>query len=198
MATIFTHTFVAASLGKAVFPEKMPARFWVLTIVCTVLPDIDVIGFRFGIRYADALGHRGFSHSLTFAALIALLVTVAAFPAVLRFSKRWWLLTGYFFLVSASHGLLDSMTDGGYGIAFLSPFDLTRYFFPWQPLHVSPIGIRGFLSPYGMRILLNEFLWIGVPFLAFLLPLMWHRRALRRASSSPCPKKQSASKKPCF
>jgi inner membrane protein len=198
MATIFTHTFVAASLGKAVFPEKMPARFWVLTIVCTVLPDIDVIGFRFGIRYADALGHRGFSHSLTFAALIALLVTVAAFPAVLRFSKRWWLLAGFFFLVTASHGLLDSMTNGGYGVAFLSPFDTTRYFFPWQPLQVSPIGIHGFLSPRGLSILLNELYWVGVPFLAFLLPLMWHRRALRRASASRFPKEQAAPKKPCF
>ena len=34
------------------------------------LPDADVIGFRFGISYADAFGHRGFSHSLAFALLM--------------------------------------------------------------------------------------------------------------------------------
>jgi hypothetical protein len=26
--------------------------------VCSTLPDIDVVGFRFGIRYGDFCGHR--------------------------------------------------------------------------------------------------------------------------------------------
>ena len=180
MATVFTHTFVAAALGKAVLPEKMPVRFWILGIVCSVLPDADVLGFRFGIRYADVFGHRGFMHALFFALLLGLLVTVLAFPAVQRFSRRWWLLAGYFFVVTASHGLLDAMTDGWYGVAFFSPFDTTRYFLPWQPLQVSPIGVRGFLNPRGLAILLNEFFWIWVPILVFLIPLSGRLRSLRR------------------
>ena len=36
-----------------------------------MIPDIDVIGFRFGIHYGDFWGHRGFTHSLVFAALLA-------------------------------------------------------------------------------------------------------------------------------
>lgn len=198
MATVFTHTFVAASLGKAVFPGKMPLRFWVLSIVCSVLPDADVLGFHFGIRYGDMLGHRGFMHSLAFALLFALIVTMLAFPAVQRFTKQWWLLTGYFFLVTASHGVLDALTNGGYGIAFFSPFDRTRYFFPWQPLQVSPIGIRGFLSPRGVQVMVNEFFWIWVPLLALLLPLAWRRRTRRRASAPGSPKERVFPRTPCF
>ena len=33
----------------------------------SLLPDADVIGFRFGVRYEDTWGHRGATHSLTFA-----------------------------------------------------------------------------------------------------------------------------------
>ena len=32
-----------------------------------MLPDLDVIGFFFGVRYDDMLGHRGITHSLAFA-----------------------------------------------------------------------------------------------------------------------------------
>ena len=33
----------------------------------SMLPDADVIGFSFGVRYGDPWGHRGATHSLTFA-----------------------------------------------------------------------------------------------------------------------------------
>jgi len=43
-------------------------------VLCSVIPDLDAIGFRFGIHYGDFWGHRGFTHSLIFAALLAGLV----------------------------------------------------------------------------------------------------------------------------
>jgi inner membrane protein len=58
-------------------------------------------------------------------------------------------------IVLASHGLLDTLTNGGLGIAPIWPFDHTRYFAPWTPIPVSPIGLR-FLSPYGMFVALVE------------------------------------------
>ena len=163
MASAFTHGFVALSFGKLFFRERMPARFWVLSVVCTLLPDVDVIGFFLGVRYSDALGHRGFTHSLLFALLLAILVTVIAFPAVRRFSKQWWTLATFFFLSTASHGVLDAMTDGGYGIAFFSPISNTRLFLPWRPLEVAPIGVRGFFSRWGWNVLMSELLWIWIP-----------------------------------
>jgi len=69
------------------------------------------------------------------------------------------------------------MTDGGLGVAFLAPFHNERFFFPWRPIAVSPIGISGFLGKRGMAILAAEFLWIWIPCLLLAaLSLLWRHR----------------------
>lgn len=55
------------------------------------------------------------------------------------------------------------MTDGGLGVAFFSPFDDTRYFLPWTPIRVSPIGMERFFSGRGLAVLQSELLWIWLP-----------------------------------
>ena len=69
----------------------------------------------------------------------------------------------YFTVVTASHGVLDALTNGGLGIAFFAPFDSTRYFFAWRPVRVSPISITAFFSRWGVRIVLSEMLYIWLP-----------------------------------
>jgi membrane-bound metal-dependent hydrolase YbcI (DUF457 family) len=96
-----------------------------------MLPDIDVLGFWFGIHYGDFWGHRGFTHSLFFAGVIVTLALVAGLPRALSGLSRGWLWL-YFFLATASHGILDAMTNGGLGVAFFSPFDNTL-FLPLAP-----------------------------------------------------------------
>jgi inner membrane protein len=163
MASLFTHAFVGTALGANGVPEwRKDWRFWGLIIVCSILPDIDSIGFHLGIPYSSFWGHRGITHSLTFAAILAICV-VTGFSRAFR---RPWRLALLLFLVTATHGILDAMTDGGLGIAFFSPFDLQRYFLPWRPIHVSPIGIGRFFSARGLRILWSEILWVWLPILA--------------------------------
>jgi inner membrane protein len=65
--------------------------------------------------------------------------------------------------LSASHGLLDAFTNGGLGIALLSPFNDTRYFFPWSPIMVSPIGVEAFVSKWGLMVIKTEMIWIWLP-----------------------------------
>lgn len=89
------------------------------------------------------------------------------------------MLAGYFFAVTASHGVLDAMTSGGYGIAFFSPFDNTRYFLPWRPLVVSPIGVYGFFSRWGWNVITSELLWIWLPGLALVCAIALIRRRRR-------------------
>jgi inner membrane protein len=158
----------------------MPLRFWMLGVFCSLLPDLDVIAFRLGIPYRHMLGPRGFSHSLPFALIVGLLVVLLAFRSVPRFTRKWWVLACYFFAVTASHGVLDAMTSGGYGIAFFAPFDNTRYFLPWRPLVVSPIGVYGFFSRWGWNVIVSELLWIWMPTLLFLVMLLLYRKKLRR------------------
>ena len=74
MPTIFTHAIAAVALGRLFAGEKMPARFWVLSIFCAVIPDADVISFSYRFQRGSMFGHRGLSHSFLFALLLALLI----------------------------------------------------------------------------------------------------------------------------
>lgn len=175
MASAFTHGFVGFALGEAMFPEKMPKRFRLLMPAAAILPDIDAVGHMLGVEYASSWGHRGLVHSIAFAALIALGITALFFRAP-EFNRRRWKLIVCFFLAAVSHGVLDAMTTGGLGVAFFSPFDTTRYFLPWRPIRVSPIGVGSFFSAWGVRVIVSELLWVWLPVAAALLLVKVLRR----------------------
>lgn len=175
MASAFSHVVVAAALGMAWRPAARSLRFWVFGAACSVGPDLDVLGFWFGVPYDHPLGHRGMTHSLLFAALLALGVVAAAFagPEWSGARLRVW---GYLFCATTSHGILDAMTNGGLGVAFFAPFDSTRYFLPFRPIEVSPIGFGEFFTDHGLVILASEIPWVWLPSLLFIAPLWSARR----------------------
>jgi inner membrane protein len=161
MASAFSHAVAALAMGKSIRSKELNGRVLLLGVICSIVPDVDVIGFDVGIRYGDLWGHRGLTHSLFFAALLSGALVALWYrqkPAAVRMG-----LFVYFFLSTASHGVLDAMTNGGLGVAFFSPFDTTRYFFPLRPVLVSPIGVSEFFTQYGVRVLLSEALWIWFP-----------------------------------
>jgi inner membrane protein len=178
MASAFTHAAFALALGTAFRHPGPPARFWVVGVAFAALPDLDGIGFWLGVPYESEFGHRGFSHSLFFAALMAS-VGLLAFRGVADRARVWVFL----FLATASHGLLDAMTSGGGGVAFFAPFDNERYFFPWRPILVSPMSIRRFFSERGLRVLGTELVWIWIPGAAFALAAVAVRQRRGRAVS---------------
>jgi inner membrane protein len=81
-------------------------------------------------------------------------------------AARLWL---FLFLATASHGVLDAMTNGGLGVAFFAPFSDARYFFPWRPIVVSPISIRAFFGPRGLQVMWSEIGWIWAPSIVLFL-----------------------------
>jgi inner membrane protein len=182
--TAITHAIIPLALGKAATRKKETIQFWLLAVVCSVVPDLDVIGFSFGVEYGDFFGHRGFFHSLFFAFLLSLFVVVVAFRKERILSRRWLLIWLFFFVVSGSHGVLDMLTDGGLGIAIFSPFDTARYFFPWRPLRVSPIGIDAFFTYWGGRSLQSEIIWIWIPLMVVLIASEVCRRLRPKARSN--------------
>ena len=176
MASAFSHAIASVALGSTFRTSPCPAKFWLLGILCAVLPDADVVGFAFGIPYEHVLGHRGLSHSLVFAAVLATTVVTLAFRSE-RFTasrmKLWW----YFFVATVSHGVLDAMTTGGLGVAFLAPFNDSRFFFPFRPILVSPIGVGRFFSEWGLAVIRSEVLWIWLPSAVLVgAMLFFHRR----------------------
>ena len=168
MASAFSHAVAALAIGRGMlFRESL--KFWLLGMFCAVIPDVDFIGFRLGIPYGNPFGHRGFTHSLFFAIFLALVIMQLFYRQQKIFSKKGMVILFFFFLSGVSHGILDAFTNGGLGVAFFFPFDNTRYFFPWRPIQVSPIGVTAFFSERGIRVLKSEFLWIWVPSLIIIV-----------------------------
>lgn len=164
MPTIITHSVVAVSAGCSLSLVEKSFKFWMLSVICSSLPDADVIGYHWlYIPSYHFFGHRGFFHSPFFALIVSVVVVGIFYRRESIFSRQWWKYFLYFFVLTASHGILDALTNGGNGIALLSPFTNERYFFPWTPIEVSPLSIDRFLSPRGLTVLLSELTWIWVP-----------------------------------
>jgi inner membrane protein len=169
MATL-GHLAVGLAAGRLHLPRDATPPTVATTMAALALlsfaPDADVIAFALGIPYGAPWGHRGAAHSPVFGlllgALLGLLLPLGGRP-------RWQtMLTAS--AVIASHGLLDTLTDGGLGIALLWPFSHRRIFAPWRPFEVAPIG-TGMLSARGLHILLGE----TVIFSPLLLYALWPR-----------------------
>ena len=175
MASIFTHPAPALALRMAYGSSAIPPRLFLAALVASILPDLDVASFSFGIKYADSLGHRGFSHSLVFALAMGAL---AFLTAPLLKAKR----SIAFFVITAiviSHILLDALTTGGLGVAFFWPLDEARYFLPWRPIVVSPFSIKRFFSDWGYRVIVSELRYVWIPCLAFGIVGYCRRRYAR-------------------
>jgi inner membrane protein len=161
MASAISHAVAALALGACLGRARVPARALVAGAALAVVPDLDAIGFWLGVPTHSVLGHRGLTHSLAFAVVAGLAAAGVYRRADHQGTGGPWLRV-YFILVLASHGLIDAMTNGGPGIAFFSPFSNARYFFPFRPIQVSPIGIDVF-NDRGLRILASESRWVWLP-----------------------------------
>lgn len=156
MASLFGHALLGCTLSK-VLDKTNSKKLFVLAIISAILPDVDVLSFEFGIPYEHWLGHRGFTHSIVFAIIWSLVMSVV-------FGKNnKWLFFIILFLATLSHAVLDAMTTGGLGVGFFIPFENTRYFLGFRPIQVSPIGIEKFFSEWGFKVIMSELIWIGLP-----------------------------------
>ena len=166
MPTILTHAVAGIAIAQALAPCSRRAEISLFAAGCAMLPDIDVLGFRFGIQYGDLLGHRGLTHSLLFAGLLAATVTLLLRNKALGGDLRVFL---SLFAAAASHGILDAFTNGGLGVAFFAPFDAARYFFWVRPILVSPLNLGAFATHRGISVLLSEMAWVWTPSVAVVI-----------------------------
>ncbi len=152
MPTIFTHPAVALG-AKPWFRDAITTPVLIAGVFGTMVPDADVAGLGNGVAYGSMFGHRGFTHSIVFALLVsALLLPLTRAPRKLA-------AFAYIFLSTMSHGVLDAFTSGGRGVGFLAPFSNHRFFAPWRPIRVSPIGTTQRLLP----VLTSELKWVWLP-----------------------------------
>lgn len=178
MPTILTHAAVPLALGLGLGRDVVARRLLLTGVLCSVIPDLDVLAFRFDIPYASGLGHRGFTHSIAFALAVAASGTF--FARALRAPAPTVFL--FLFAATASHGLLDAFTNGGLGVAFMWPWSTERFFAPVHPIEVSPLGWSRLLTDRGARVLFSEVLWVWLPCATLAVALAMVR--LRRTAAA--------------
>lgn len=181
MPTVFTHAIVPLAVAAGLGRRTISTRLAWAGAAAAMLPDLDVIAFRFGIAYAHEFGHRGASHSLGFALLMAAL----AFACAPWLRSRRLVAAGFIGASTASHPLLDMLTDGGLGVALWWPWSDDRVFAALRVIEVSPISVRRFLDGRGWEVLQSEFVWVWLPAIAAALLLWSLRRLLRRDRTTP-------------
>lgn len=163
MASAFSHVAIPIALYAAFKSRDVNGKLLVVAMVLSVIPDLDVIAFKLGIPYASQWGHRGFTHSLVFAASVSLFLMLFS----KQLQSRPWIIFWFCFVSCTSHALLDAMTNGGLGVALYWPFNSERIFFPFTPIQVSPIGVSNFFTERGLAVIASELWWVLIPALVF-------------------------------
>jgi inner membrane protein len=171
MPTVFTHAVVGVAISTLGRPAG--ARLGLAAAACAVVPDLDMVAVWLGVPWFHVLGHRGFSHSLAFAAILGGVLAARGFHERGGGRLAAWLVLS---TATASHGVLDAITDGGPGVAFFAPFDSGRYLLPWRPIPASPISVRGLFSARGAAVVRAEVLLLCLPAVLLALAVVWRRR----------------------
>lgn len=147
-----TQIVLGAAVGEAVLGKKIGNRAMLWGAIAGTIPDLDVFVRYFTDPITATEMHRGFSHSLVFAVLMAPILGWIANKIHRKREiglKPWMKL---FFLCVVTHPLLDNHTT--WGTQFFWPFEYRIAFkniFVADPLYT-------------------------LPFLVFLLIAMFHKR----------------------
>jgi inner membrane protein len=172
VTTLVTHAALPWLARRLVeVPTADRRRLLLASMICACVPDLDVIGYAFAVPSTSPWSHRGLTHSLAFAALLAFAVTQVFFRA----SRVQRLIFGCLFAATAAHGVLDAFTHGEVGVALFAPFDDRRWLLPWNPVPAMPLGVDELFGRWGALVLFDEALLVLVPW-ALLVALARRRR----------------------
>lgn len=136
-----TQIVLGAAVGEAVAGRKMGNKAALWGAIGGTIPDLDVL-LRSLVHPIDAaLIHRGFSHSIVFAALVAPIMAYLLYRLYKkRFTYKIWFWLAFGSIIT--HPMLDIFTN--YGTQFFWPFDLRLTFnsvFVVDPLYTLPFGL---------------------------------------------------------
>ena len=76
MPMLITHAAIPLSLGFGPGRIIIAPLLRLAGVALAMLPDADVLAFKFGVVYDNIFGHRGFTHSVLFALVVPLLCLV--------------------------------------------------------------------------------------------------------------------------
>ena len=135
-----TQIVLGASVGEVVLGKKVGNKAILWGAIAGTIPDLDVLLRYFTDEISSTQMHRGFSHSIVFAVLIAPLLGWIAKKIHFKLKevsfKDW---TKLFFWTTVTHPLLDAHTT--WGTQFFWPFNYRLAYqniFVVDPLYTLP------------------------------------------------------------
>lgn len=168
-----SHGLTGAALVAALHPNPSTRRYRLALLAGAFLANAADFDFALVRAFGSRAWHRGFTHSLVFAAAVGLVFVAVAGRARLREAAGYG-------LAFASHAVLDWLTtkEGG-GVELLWPaseerMGLRLWGLSEVPSRLPPSGV--------MKALLVELLIFGPP---FALVVLARRRGRVRASAAP-------------
>jgi inner membrane protein len=121
-----THIALGAVIGEAYAGKALGKKALVIGALAQSLPDVDFVTSLWLSPVDTLLAHRGFTHSILFALVAAVLLGIAAARrGRSSLSARQWIL--FFGIELAVHLFLDSFNN--YGIGWFEPFSRVRISF---------------------------------------------------------------------
>ena len=148
-----TQVVLGAAVGEAVLGKKVGNRAMLWGAIGGTIPDLDVFLRYFVDEITNTEMHRGFSHSLVFAILIAPVLGWVAKKTHKKLKdvtlKNWsWM----FFWIVVTHPLLDAHTS--WGTQFFWPFEYRLAYqniFVVDPLYTIPFLILVVVAMFHKR-----------------------------------------------
>lgn len=143
-----TQGALGAAIGEAMFGKKLGPTGAVVGAIVATIPDLDVVLYLFYDAIEMLSIHRGFSHSIVFSILGALLIAFALSRTKWTKSINLPLLITFSWLCLFTHMLLDTFT--AYGTQLYLPFSNKRLGFDSinvvDPVYTVPLLLGLFLS----------------------------------------------------
>lgn len=148
-----THLALGACLGEVLATKQLGKKGLALGAVAQIIPDIDVVCSLWMDPSSNVLAHRGFTHSILFALVIA--------PLLARLVQPRWGSSGptfnfwmtFFGIQLLVHILLDAFN--AYGTAWFEPFSHYRVsfhtLFVADPFFSAPLGVACLIL-FGLRL----------------------------------------------
>jgi inner membrane protein len=122
-----THIVLGACIGEAMLGKKLGKKAMLLGAIAQSIPDIDFIAGFFVSTTHNLLAHRGFTHSIMFAAIFAPLISYSLqkWKPSYKITLKEWLI---FWTVQAFiHIFIDAFNN--YGVGWFEPFSHYRFSF---------------------------------------------------------------------
>lgn len=145
-----TQATLGAAIGQAMLGKKIGGKAAILGAIIATIPDLDVVLLPFFDDLQRISIHRGFSHSIVFSVIGAIIIAYMLSKFKLTSQITYWRLTLFTWLALFTHMLLDAFTT--YGTQLFLPFSDYRVSFDSinivDPFYTVPLLVGVLITVY--------------------------------------------------